>query len=735
MVSLDDLVRRLDAQGKRPAPAKNGFKACCPAHEDRSPSLSLWLDGEGRIKLKCHAGCEKDAILAALGLSWKDLAPPQQDRPGFDTLADAIAWKSRKCGATCVRHWTYCPIFAVARFDLPNGKKEFSPIHQNGAGWKFGDPKGLLPLYHTEAIEPCETVYVVEGEKLVHLAAGIWLNAVTSAHGSKSAAKSDWRPLAGATVVIIPDCDDPGRKYAQDVAAILDKLDPRPTSIKVIDLALPEEGDDLEQWLAAVPDSWGPQECRAELERLAAAAKEWAPEAASKEPEKSARYHKTDVGNGQRFADQHRHEARYVHAWGKWLAWDGTHWEIDGSGEIEKMAKATARAIPTESQDDDLDERKAAAAWAFKSESRARIEAALAMAQSEPGVHAAVEDLDADPWLLCCPNGTVDLRTGKIREHARADLITRQCPTKFDADAQAPLWMETLERFLPDPEVRGFFRRWAGYALTGVIREHMLLVAWGAGQNGKSTILGALMHTLGSAFAAKAPSGLLVASRHEEHPTVIADLFGRRLVVANETSMSARLAEERVKELTGGDRLRARRLYEDYWEFSPTAKFVIATNHKPTIRGTDKGIWRRIKLVPFEVVIDDALIDTDMPLRLESEASGILAWAVRGCLEWQRDGLGEPAAVMAATADYREEQDSLGQFVKELVAEMPGAKLKASRLYAAYVAWAEAAKEFVLSQTAFGRAIVARGFEREPGRCIFYRGITLREDLTPFDES
>jgi putative DNA primase/helicase len=261
--------------------------------------------------------------------------------------------------------------------------------------------------------------------------------------------------------------------------------------------------------------------------------------------------------------------------------------------------------------------------------------------------------------------------------------------------------------------------------MVGVVEDHILPVAFGTGSNGKSTLLGTLMDVFGSGYAMKCPPDLLLAKRNDSHPTDRASLFGKRLVVAIETEENRRLNESMVKELTGGDDITARRMREDFWTYKPSHTVFMATNHKPVIRGTDRGIWRRVKLVPFTVAVGDAVAIKDMPARLRAEWGGILAWCVRGCLAWQARGLATPDEVVVATAKYRGDQDLLGLFMAEHTVLAPNAKAKASALYARYKEWAEAGGEFVISQRAFGDSLAERGFEKKQSNGAWYLGIGL----------
>jgi putative DNA primase/helicase len=438
------------------------------------------------------------------------------------------------------------------------------------------------------------------------------------------------------------------------------------------------------------------------------------------------RFRLTDLGNGERLAYRHGKDLRYVHPWRMWFGWDKRRWKADKSAAVGRLAKDTIRAIYREAADEPNDQRRAATAlWGKASEKRDRVNAMMALAATE--LPALPEDLDHDPWLLNVQNGTVDLRTGELRPHRREDFITRLAPVDYDPTAECPLWMATLALvFKGDQELIGFIRRLFGMALTGVVRDHVLPIFHGVGSNGKSTILNTLLGLLGPDYAMKAPKDLLVLKRNESHPTELAMLHGKRVVIAIETAGGARLNESLIKELTGADPITARRMREDFWTFEPTHKVILATNHRPKVRGTDHAIWRRVKLIPFDVIIPDDQADQTVPERLRAEYPGIFAWAVRGCLEWQEIGLRPPDAVGKATSAYRTSQDVVGQFLTECCTTDPADRVKASELFGAFKAWSERGAMKVMTQNEFGEDLTERGFERFTNNGTRYKGIALR---------
>jgi putative DNA primase/helicase len=362
--------------------------------------------------------------------------------------------------------------------------------------------------------------------------------------------------------------------------------------------------------------------------------------------------------------------------------------------------------------------------WALKSEFAPRINAMLDLARSEPGIPVLPEDLDRDGWLLNCVNGTLDLRTGQLREHRREDLLTKLSPTPYEPNAACPHWLKFLTEIFPDPDLIDYMQRLLGYCLTGDTREHLLAVFHGNGANGKSVLICAALAVLGEDYAATAMPDLLMARRGEHHPTEIANLYGKRLLVCQETGAGRRLNEPLVKWLTGGDKLKARRMREDFWEFPATYKAILVTNHKPEVRGTDEGTWRRLRLIPFTVTFPNDKQDKTRPAKLATEAPGILAWAVRGCLEWQSRGMMTPECVMAATRNYRVEEDTLASFLAECCVRGEGKRCKAGDLYKRFKEWLGESNP--PSQKAFESAMSDKGFERITNNGTWYEGVELR---------
>lgn len=401
-----------------------------------------------------------------------------------------------------------------------------------------------------------------------------------------------------------------------------------------------------------------------------------------------AQHMTTDLANAERLVK--KFGRRLIVVAGQWHAWTGMRWEKD-EGEVyrfgcmlskiihqEADAWMAKEATRSEERERNTKIAEALVKWATRSEMKATIEAAVGLAKKMLAVEE--ERIDADPWLLNCMNGTVDLRTGALKAHDPADYITKLVPLAFDPTAKAPMWESVLSRVTLEDgmtttrPLAGFLQRWFGYCATGSTREQVFVVHYGSGSNGKSTILDTVGDVLGD-YAATAAPGLVVSVGKDRHPTEIADLMGRRMVTAHETGDGGVLREDFVKQATGGDKLKARFMRADFFEFAPTHKLQLLTNHKPVIKGSDNGIWRRVLLMPYmarfgppeEVAAGRAhyIKDTRIAERIKAEAQGVLRWIVDGARQWFHDGLQPPDAVLAASRDYQTEQDRVLQFVSE----------------------------------------------------------------------
>lgn len=434
----------------------------------------------------------------------------------------------------------------------------------------------------------------------------------------------------------------------------------------------------------------------------------------------------SDMGNGYRFARRHRLTVRYNYVSGKWYVFDGRRWLEDDNGEVYRLAKETAINILIEAaHTENEDRRKALARWASVSEGDPRLRAMLHMAESELPVKLDV--FDADPMLFNSANGTIDLRTGSLRPHRREDMLTKLSPVAYDVEAQPVRWMAFLDRiFAGDQQLIKFIQKAVGYSLAGDTSEQCLFICHGVGANGKSVLL-KTMAALTADYGQQVRTETLMIKSYQTVNNDIAILRGARFISAIETDDGQKLAESTVKQLTGGDAVRARFLFQESFQFTPQFKIWLAANHKPEVKGNDHAIWRRIRLVPFNVIIPKAEQNPHFfESELEDELPGILAWAIEGCLLWQREGLGEPEAVTKATAEYREEMDVLAGFLSERCVLGEHYQATTTELYNAYETWCLANGEKAKSAKWLNGLLRDRGLE--PGRSNssrFWHGIGL----------
>ncbi len=432
------------------------------------------------------------------------------------------------------------------------------------------------------------------------------------------------------------------------------------------------------------------------------------------ETKPSVRFNLTDLGNAKRLVEQYGKRIRYCYAWKKWLVWNGKAWIIDGNGELSRLAKDSVKRIYKESfliADEEI--RKTIAKWAIKSEDEKRINSMVSLAKSEIGVPVSPQELDTDLYLLNCLNGTSDLKTKQLEPHNPQNLITKIIPVKYDPAAKCPQWIEFLETIMNwNYDLISFLQRAIGYSLTGDTSEQCLFLLLGAGANGKSTFLNIVNYLLGD-YAQMAIFDTFLAKKEERSVNNdIARMQGKRFVSAIESEGERRLSEVLIKQLTGGDVITARFLFAEFFEFIPQFKIWLACNHKPTIRGTDHAIWRRIRLIPFNVTIPEADRDKHLAEKLRAELPGILAWAVGGCLEWQKSGLQTPDEVKQATNEYQTDMDVIQAFLDDrcfIKVESTDVKTLSGKLYEAYASWCSENGETPLNNRSFGRRLTEKG--------------------------
>ena len=421
-----------------------------------------------------------------------------------------------------------------------------------------------------------------------------------------------------------------------------------------------------------------------------------------------------------RFSKQHRDDLRFTDLWGQWSIWDGTRWKRDDTLQTFDMVRALCRQAAV-----------GADKWKAPRIVRASTVAAVERLAKADRRHAmTVDRWDADPWLLNTPAGVVDLRTGNLRPAVQEDYCTKI--TAASPGGACPLWQEFLDRITAgDIELQAFFQRMAGYALTGVTQEHALFFLYGPGANGKSVFINTISGLMGD-HARTAPIETFIASTNERHPTDLAGLRGARLVTAVETEDGRHWAESKLKVLTGGDRISARFMRQDFFDFVPEFKLLIAGNHKPSLRSTDEAMRRRLHLAPFTVTIPVEERDKELTEKLRAEWGGILQWMIEGCVAWQCEGLNPPAVVTEATADYFAEEDTLGRWIEECCVLGPRHKSPTADLLENWKQWCVWNDEQPSSAKWFSQNLEMRGYTRErSAKARSFRGIALKKGIAP----
>jgi putative DNA primase/helicase len=442
----------------------------------------------------------------------------------------------------------------------------------------------------------------------------------------------------------------------------------------------------------------------------------------------------TDSGNAERLVAKYGEDFRYLHDSKRWLHWDRTRWNPDQTAEIHRAAKETVHIMHQDAtciKDDTV--RQKFAVWVARSESRGTRENMVALAQNERKVSALSSQFDTRSMLLNVLNGTLDLETFELGEHRREDLLTKLCPVSFDPGAECPRWLSFLQEIFPgQPEVIEFLQRSVGYSLTGDTEEQCFWLLIGVGKNGKSKFMDAVQFLLGDyavatsfdTFAAKKDSAAI------NPRDGMASLAGSRFVRASESDEGRRFSEAQIKALTGGERIRTARMYQEDFDFKPTFKIWLSTNNEPQIHGTDEGIWRRINRVNFGVVIPEEKRDRQLGAKLQAEVSGILNWALMGLKQYRMTGLKVPDMVIQATAQYREGQNLVGRFLDEKTEKVSDTfTFSATELYTSFKNWARDNGEAVLTRTKFGKEAKKLLSDKRDGTGrVVYVGIRLRQE-------
>lgn len=724
-MNISDLLTRF----QNPTRSGSGWQVRCPVHDDRTASLSV-SNGGGKILMHCHAGCSTEQIVGALGLRMADLfSEPKPVLPGGvpqsfkgSPVTACYEYKDEKGNVS----------YRVLR----TANKDFVQQRLTDAGeweWKGPEKKLLYRLPDLLADDSEAPVFVVEGEKDADNLWRIGCLATCNSGGAGKFTQSN-EALAGRTVVILPDNDEPGQRHAEDVARRLQGVAARTA---IVDLSgLPGKGD-VSDWIAA----GGTKD---ELLRLADLALNPPVEIELFQPSETLL--RPDelslMGLAARFHGRFYRTTRYVEARNIFYHYDGGVWSASRCAaeakvkqvinEVHEMAAELEREIETLRARQQAGDNSVMAQLGKKSAFAEALEKFLKSIK-KPSTMAGVlefsrsdlvigaDDFDPGHSVFNCANGAIDLDAGIFRPHSPADLCSMQSPVEHDARAQCPRWERFLrEIFLDDQSVVEFIQRAIGYSLSGHTSEQVFLILHGDGSNGKSELLYVLDRLLGDYLRAANVDTFMDDRPAGGHNEDIARLRGCRLVTTTETEKSKRLAEGLVKRLTGGDVITASFKHERTFQFVPRFKVWLAANHKPQINGTDYGIWRRIMLVPFlakflkpgiDLGPGQFRIDPSLRADLIRELPGILNWAIAGYRAWREQGLNAPAVVKAASEEYRQESDKLGAFLGEEMEISPETCIPLGDVYSRYQRWAEKSGVRATSKQTLSADLRSRGIE------------------------
>jgi P4 family phage/plasmid primase-like protien len=767
-----------------------GWVCRCPAHDDTHNSLSI-KDVDGKLVFKCHAGCDQTELARVVlkmaaplerAAEREKLPAPQQSR-----IAATYDYTDEH--GTLL--YQVCRMEPKSFRQRRKPTDADSPeIVKNGWVWSLSGVK-MVPynLAELSRLPMNKAILIVEGEKDVENLRALGVCATTNSSGA-----GKWRPefqpyFKNRTVIIVPDNDPAGNNHACDIYESLLGIASRVLVLNLPDL---QPKQDVSDWLAAghskqdliaavvaclgtaqaapvrqelprpapprvttidtvipptkteqvqvprLPDPKPEKPKPAQLNptlsdrdnviqmaehAVATKKKPWLDPAAMCGPEYS------DDAVANEFTAEQADKLRYVSHWNQWYIWDNCRWREDITLETQEFAREHCRTYATMALNDPniptLEKKKNAAMFMASSKKFFNV---MAVAKADRRHAATTNQWDTDPWLLATPDGTVDLRNGRIKPANPNDHCTKM--TRYTPGGDCPTWHKFLASVCcGDENLASYLKRVIGYSLTGVTSEHALFFIFGSGANGKSTFLNTLGHILGD-YTAIASMESFVATNNDRHTTELARLRGSRFVAAQETEEGRRWAEAKIKELTGGTPIQARFMRQDFFEFVPQFKLLIAGNHKPTLRNVDEAMRRRLHLIPFTANIPPAERDQQLGEKLLAEANGILQWAIDGCLEWQEHGLNPPESVTEATKEYMQDEDVLGAWLG-LACDVsnPQAQTVGNLLYKSFAAYADSQGEFVVSQKRFTQMLENHGLEKKrTGSGIVMVGVSLKNE-------
>lgn len=678
----------------------------CPGHDDNRPSLSVLPPAsDGWVRLKCHAGCSRDQILAGAGLSLKHIG---------SATSQVQPIRKRKIVTT----YDYTDeagtlLFQVVRYE-PKGFCQRRPDGNGDWIWNLNNVrKVLFKLTDVRwAISEKHPVIITEGEKdALSLISKGWKSTCNPMGAEK------WEPgytetLKGGDILIAPDNDSAGEKH---LAVIANALHGNVARLRVLRMPNEVNGSKVKD----ASDFFAAGGTIDQFQELIDGAPDWTPADTLGRPEttpadQAFRLPRSDDDFSQAFLAARGDRLRFCPDLKTWLHFSPDQgWQRDETGQAYATLLEFARQLVVAGLEEAKthEDPQPFVALLTRLKDRRRLDPALHLSTTDPRVVVRALDLDNRPEIIGCTNGILDVLTGQFTPFDRNVLVTRRLAVAFDPDAQAPTWERFLSEVQPDPIMRAFLQRLLGSALFGAVRDHILPFHHGRGANGKSTALETVLDLFGG-YGAKLTNSLVYSTRNGAPPYLeLAGLFGARLAIGEENAQGGALAEELLKKITGGDRVKGRFHHANFIEGPASYKVHLVGNHKPLIAGTDDGIWRRFVLIPWPISIPPERRDPLLRERITREAPGLLNWLVQGCIAWNRDGLQIPESCRAITNDFRQESDELADFITEKLSKDPDHYCLKGEVYLTYKRWAEEGGLRPKTKRQLSTALQERGFE------------------------
>ena len=710
-------------------------QAKCPCHDDKNASLTISHKGD-KTFLYCHAGCETNDILESVGLKMSDLF----DKPlevedkhksafekdieaiykFYDENGDLAYEKIRKKGKKFL-HRRY--IDGETVWGMEEGI--YTETFPGSKSWSIKERPGAKKAYYPgqeqllynlpnviKGIKEGQTIFITEGEKDSDSLITRGLIATTTSIGAtKGDLGKKWPSrfnsfFKGANVVLLPDNDEPGKRFMEHIAIELKNI---ANNIKIVELPDLSKKEDITDWLEYGNDIY-------DLQALVKRTDEFIEFKGNIIYD----YNWSDVGNAERLISLHGKDIKFNVNSGKWYVWNGVNWELDNSFKVENLYRTVLRrfqnAIPNINISDDeiatKKQQEKAKSFVLRNETDGKIKSVLNQAKTFKGINFM--ESDKDDYLFNTPNGTINLRDLTQKKHDRKDLITQCSNYSFNRENdKCPNWMAFLNRiFCGDQELINYVQKAVGYSLTGDMREQCLFMLWGGGANGKSTFVKALEDIMGSYAATIKGETLMEKNGQDGARGDLARLTNKRVVIASELQEGQVFNEPLLKVLSAGETLPVRFMYQEEFMLKPKFKLWIMTNKKPKVKGNDHGIWRRWRMIPFKYKFTEKEKDPNFyEEKLKPELEGILLWAITGYQMWKEQGFEAPKEVMEAVEDYKMDMDQVARFIEDCCKVGEGYECTGSAMYDEYINWCIAEGEnYKMTNHKLARDLKEKGF-------------------------